>query len=70
MVIDILRVDPRSAVGIGVVAPSDNACIGDFCWNEVAEPIYSVYCPSLLAMSVKSMDSHDTANTSVNTKHL
>lgn len=69
MMVHILRADPRGAVSIGVIAPGDDTGIGNVCWDQVAEPIYFVDCPSLLTVSVKSMNSHDTAINSVSVKH-
>lgn len=70
MIEDILGADPRSAVSIDIIAPSDDTGIRDVCWKKVAKPVYFVYGPGLLAMSVEAMDSHDTANTSVNVNNL
>lgn len=70
MMVNVLRVDLRCAVGIGVIAPSDDTGIRDVCWKKVAKPIYFVHCPGLFAMPVETMDSHDTANTSVGVKDL
>lgn len=58
MIVEILR----SAVGFGIIAPSENTSIWDVWWKQVAEPVDIICCPSLLAMSVESMDSHDTAD--------
>lgn len=60
MIEDKLGVDPRSAVGIDIIAPSDNTGIRDVCRKKVAKPVYLVYGPGLLAMSVEAMDSHNT----------
>lgn len=69
MIVEILKADLRSTVGIGVVAPSINTCIWEVCWKEVAQPVNIVYSPSLLAMSVQSMNSHDTANTPISVEN-
>lgn len=60
MIVKILSADLRSIVGIGIVAPTDNTCIWNIQWQEVTEPVDLVYRPSLLTVSIESMDSHNT----------
>ncbi len=55
-------------MGIGIVTPSENARIWDVQWKEVTKPVDVICRPSLLPVSVESMDSHDTAKGSVSVR--
>lgn len=65
MVVEILSTYCGSAVGIDIIAPTENACIRDVWWKKIAKPVDIICRPSLLTVSVKSVDSHNTANDAV-----
>lgn len=54
-------------MGIGIVAPAEDACIRNVGWEEVMEPIDIVHSPSLLAVPIKPVNRH---NTIINTERL
>ena len=47
-------------MGIGVIAPAEDACIWNIRWEEVTEPVDIVRCPGLFTVSVESMNGNDT----------
>lgn len=60
MIVKILVADLR-AVCICVVTPTQYPSVGDVCWEEVAQPVYTVSrCPCLLPMTVQTMDCDNT----------
>jgi len=65
MVVEIWSTYRGSAVGIGIIAPTENASIRDVWWKEIAKPVDIICRPSLLTVSVESVDSHDTADDAV-----
>ena len=43
---------------IGIVTPTENACIWNAGWEKIAEPIDAVLCrPCVFSMSIKTVDS-------------
>lgn len=60
MIVEILAADAVSMC-VCVVSPAQDACIWDVHRKEIVEPMNAVCCrPGLVAVSVQSVDSHDT----------
>ncbi len=49
-------------MGVGVVAPAEDAGVWDVVWQEIAEPVDAIARgPGLVAVAVEAMDGDDTA---------
>ena len=59
MIIKVLIADLRSTMGIRGVAPTDNARIRNIRGEEITEPVDVVHRPSLLTVSIESVDGHN-----------
>ena len=62
MIIKKLSAGRRSAVGIGIVAPSNDTRIRNIRGEEITKPVNAdvLHRPSLLTVSIESVDCHDT----------
>ena len=62
MVVEILAADSGAGMGVGVVAPAEDAGVWDVVWQEIAEPVDAIARgPGLVAVAVEAMDGDDTA---------
>jgi len=61
MVVEVFAADARASMGVGVVAPAEDAGLRDIVWQEIAEPVDAVACsPGLFAVAVETMHGDDT----------
>ncbi len=60
MIVKILSADRRSSVGIGIIAPTVNTRVWNIQREEITEPVDGIHCPSVFAVSIESINGHDT----------
>lgn len=65
MIIEILSTYHESAVGIDIIASTENACIQNVWWKEIVKPVDIICHLSLLTVSVESVNSHNTVKDAV-----
>lgn len=64
MVVEIFAADTR-AVGVGVIAPAEDASLRDIAWKEIAEPVDAIARdPRLFAVAVEAMYRNDAVEVS------
>lgn len=61
MVVEVLAGDLGAGMGVGVVAPTEDAGVWDVLRQEITEPVDAVARgPGLVAVAVEAMDGDDT----------
>ena len=62
MVVEILAADSGAGMGVGIVAPAEDAGAWDVVRQEIAESVDAIARgPGLVAVAVEAMDGDDTA---------
>ena len=62
MVVEVLAADSGAGMGVGVVAPAEDADVRNIVRQEITEPVDAITSgPGLVAVAVEAMDGDDTA---------
>ena len=65
MVIEVFAANARTAVGVGIVAPDEDASLRDIIRQEIAEPVGAIARrPRLFAVAVEAMHGDDATEVS------
>ena len=47
-------------MGTGMIAPTENTSMWNIPWEEITEPVDTVYSPSVFSVSIESVDGYNT----------
>ena len=60
MIVDVLLVKMRSAMGVCIITPAEDSRVWEVCGKEITEPEDMVgCCPSFLSVSIEPVDSNN-----------
>lgn len=60
MVVEVLTADTGASVGVGIVAPAEDAGVRDVLRQEITEPVDAILrCPGLVAVAVEAVYGDD-----------
>ncbi len=62
MIVEVLTADTGVGVGVGVIAPAEDASVRNVVRQEIAEPVDAIFRgPGLVAVAVEAMHGNDAA---------
>ena len=47
-------------MGIGIIAPTIDSCVGNIQRKEITKPVDTVHSPGLFSVPIESVDGHNT----------
>jgi hypothetical protein len=62
MIVDVLLVKVRGAMGVCIIALAEDSCVWEVCRKKITEPEYMIgCCPSFLSVSIEPVDSNNAS---------